>query len=236
MRKELRFACEYVANGGDAEAAYRECVRSDGTKTQIKRRATQLLKDPAVQAKIDELHERIDKSAVLTAQDVLQRLTLIANADLTKLSRVVQRCCRYCYGANHAYQWRDDQELEKAAQEARKNKSPAPLPTGGFGFNGQLPPHPDCPRCDGVGHDDVEVPPASTYGVAERAAYLGAEHTKYGIKVSYEKPSEALKLIGQAVGLFGTKAPEAAPPSTDVPAVPQDPVEASKIYAEFMRD
>lgn len=235
MRKELRFACEYVANGGDAAAAYRETIRADGTKRQIEARARQLLKDPSVLAKIDELHQRVEKTAVLSAAEIVERLTLIANADLTKLSRVVQRCCRYCYGVGHRYQWRDDIELEKAARQAKKDKVPAPLPSGGFGFKATLPPHPDCPQCDGQGTTDVEVPPAASYGVAEKAAYLGAEHTKYGIKVHYEKPSEALKLIAQTMGMLGPKQQEVAPLSTDVPAVSTDPVEASKTYAEFLR-
>lgn len=236
MRKELRFACEYVANGGDASAAYRECIRSDGTKAQTAARARQLLKDPSVIAKIVELHERMDKAAVLTGQEILERFTLIANADLTKLSRVVRRCCRYCYGAGHHYQWRDEVELTKACEKAKKDKVPAPLPVGGFGFNATRCPHPECPQCDGAGSADVEIPPASTYGVAERAAYLGAKVGKHGIEVSYEKPSDALKLLAQAQGLLAPKAPEIAPPSADVPAVPADPVEASKTYAEFLRD
>lgn len=236
MRKELRFACEYVANGGDAPAAYRECIRSDGTKRQIEARARQLLKDPSVLAKIDELHERVEKAAVLSATDIVERLTLIANADLTKLSRVVQRCCRHCYGAGHRYQWRDNIELEKACDKARKDKTPAPLPLGGFGFNATLAPHPECPQCDGVGHEEVEIPPASSYGLAEKAAYLGAKTGKYGIEVAYEKPTEALKLIAQTMGMLGPKSPDATPPSTEVPTVSQDPVEASKAYAEFLRD
>lgn len=236
MRKELRFACEYVANGGDGPAAYRECIRADGTKKQIEVRSRQLLKDPAVIAKIDELHERVDKAAILSAQDILERMTLIANADLTKLSRVVQRSCRYCHGAGHHYQWRDDGELTRAAAKARKDKTPAPLALGGFGFNATREPHEDCPQCDGVGQSDVEIPPASSYGVAERAAYLGAEHTKYGIKVAYEKPSDALKMIAQTLGMLTPKQPDIAPPSADVPTVPLDPVEASRAYAEFLRD
>lgn len=236
MRKELRFACEFVANGGDGPAAYKECIRADGSKSQIAARARQLLKDPSVIAKINELHERMDKAAVLSGQEILERFTLIANADLTKLSRVVKRCCRHCYGAGHHYQWRDEVELSKAAEKAKKDRVPAPLPVGGFGFNATLEPHPECPQCDGEGTTDVETPPASSYGIAERAAYLGAEYTKHGIKVSYEKPSDALKLLAQAQGLLAPKAADITPPSADVPAVPQDPVEASKTYAEFLRD
>ena len=236
MRKELKFACEYVANGGDAAAAYRETINADGSKRQIAARAQQLLKDKSVIAKIEELLERVDKAAVLSNEEIRARLTLIANADLTKLSRVVQRCCRYCYGAGHHYQWRDADELRDMAAQAKKDKKPAPLPVGGFGFNATLAPHPECPRCDGVGNDDVELPPASTYGPAERAAYLGAKQGKYGIEVTHEKPSDALKLLAQIGGMLTPKPADIAPPSTEVPSVPLDPVEASNTYAEFLRD
>lgn len=234
MRKELRFACEFVANGGDAEAAYREHIRADGTKAQVKARARQLMKDPTVQAKIDELHERMDKSAVLSGEEILQRWTLMANADLTKLSRVVYRCCRHCYGHMHYYQWRDDDEYAKAIAEAKKNKTVCPPPAGGFGFNATLAPHPECPKCDGDGYEMVQIPAASTYGVAERAAYLGAKMGKHGIEIAYERPAEMLKLIAQAKGMFAPKTPDDKPLPA-VPDVPQDAQEASKIYTDFMQ-
>lgn len=235
MRKELRFACEYVANGGDAEAAYREHINAQGTKAQVKARARQLLKDPSVLAKIDELHERMEKGAVLSGEEILQRWSLIANADLTKLSRVVYRCCRHCHGHMHYYQWRDDREYLGAVEDAKKNKTVCPPPAGGFGFNATLQPHPECPRCDGEGEMMVELPQASSYGVAERAAYLGAKNGKHGIEVMFERPLEALKLLAQAKGMFAPKAPKDKP-LPDVPDVPQDAQEASKIYTDFMQN
>ena len=236
MRKELRFAVAYVANGGDAVAAYREEVNHRLSPSKARTAAQILLGDPAVQEKVAELRAKVEEGAVMTARSILARWAQMANADVTKIIDVVHRCCRYCHGERHMYQWRTEQEYRAACAEAKEKKKLPPMASGGFGYNATLPPHPGCPVCDGQGTRDVWLAPTSQLTGAERMLYEGAEVTKYGIKVHVGRPAYYLELIAKHLGMLDKK-PDGAPPPNGqpVPEMPIDPLEASRIYADYLR-
>ena len=237
MRKELRFAIAYATNGGDAEAAYREEVDAHLPIKKIKLAAQQLLKSQEVRDKIAELRGKVEEGAVINGRQVLERWARLANADVSKIVKVVKQCCRYCHGRNHMYQWRTQSEYNAAIAEAKKAKKLPPMPAGGFGFNQTLEPHPECPVCDGEGESTVWMAATDDLGPAERALVEGIKMGKYGIEVQIAKPSDFLKLIAQNLGLLNIK-PDGSPgggTEQPVPEIPVDPMEASQIYADYLR-
>lgn len=236
MRKELRFAVAYVANGGDAVAAYREEVNHRLSASKARTAAQILLGDPDVAAKVQELRTKMEEAAVMTGREVLARWAQAARADVEKIVSVVQVCCRHCHGEHHMYQWRTEHEYRKACAEAKEKKKLPPMSSGGFGYNATLPPHPACPVCDGRGTTDVWLAPTSQLTGAERLLYEGAEVTKYGVKVHVGKPAHYLELIAKHLGMLD-KRPDGTPPPTEqpVPEMPVDPVEASRIYADYLK-
>lgn len=237
MRKPMLFAAEYVANGGDASAAYVE-VYGDGIGARkVANAAKRLLGDPTVAAKVRQLQERLDDAVVMNAKDVLARWAEMAQADIGKIVRVVARACRHCHGVDHRYQWRTPLEYQDACDAARASKKPPPLPPlGGFGYAATATPHPRCPHCDGLGERDVELTPTENLGRAERLVFEGAKMGKHGIEVQAAKPHEFLKLIAQALGVLGTPRPTGpAGAASDVPTLPVDATEAARIYADFVR-
>lgn len=237
MRKELRFAIAYATNGGNEIAAYREEVDAYLPDRKVRGAAKQLLLDKDVQDKIAEMRAKVEEAAVITGRDVLERWAKLANADVSKIVRVVKHACRHCHGRNHMYQWRTRQEFDAACAKAKKDDKLPPMPAGGFSYDQTRPPHQDCPVCDGEGEPSMWLAATDTLGPAERMLVEGIKMGKHGIEVTVAKPSEYLKLIAQNLGLLNTK-PDGSPGGQTeqvVPEVPADPIEASQIYADFLK-
>jgi Terminase small subunit len=78
--KKQRFAEEYVAAGGDGKTA----ARKAGSKAKdTTKAANELLRDPAVQAEIKVVADASRSAKVLTAREVLERLSEQATFDPT---------------------------------------------------------------------------------------------------------------------------------------------------------
>ena len=78
--------------------------------------------------------------------EIVHQLVSIARADPNDLVQYRRVNCRYCWGENHLYQWRDIAEFDKAAEKANDDGKPAP-DYGGLGFVENLDPNPECPIC-----------------------------------------------------------------------------------------
>lgn len=96
-----------------------------------------------------------------------------------------------------------------------------------------------CVRCGGTGSlgSVVAVTPTASYSPAAAAVYEGAEMTKYGVKVHTVSKQHAFEMLARHKGLLNEKLllarQDALPP--DVPALPDDPNEASRAYSEFVK-
>ncbi|WP_454889401.1 hypothetical protein [Serratia quinivorans] len=92
--------------------------------------------------------------------------------------------CRYCWGEDHKYQWRDfDEQLNAEKKAEADNKLPPDL-SGGIGFVSNDEPNPECPRCNGEGEGEVHVTDTThLIGTDARWLYAGIKQTQHGIQV-----------------------------------------------------
>ena len=72
--KKEAFANEYVANGGNASAAYRHAYNTHAAPHTIAVEASRLLTDPDVALRVSALREAVSVHSSLTASDVASQL------------------------------------------------------------------------------------------------------------------------------------------------------------------
>lgn len=142
--------------------AYRKAGYTGGDRA-----ARMLFRKVAVSRAINRGIEQMREQAILTGQDILRHWHEIAIADPGEISRMRRVCCRYCWGENFLYQWRDIEEYDKAAEKAAKDSKPAPE-YGGLGFIQNDDPNPDCPRCAGERDNQTLLVPASLNNLTQR--------------------------------------------------------------------
>jgi phage terminase small subunit len=76
--KKEAFANEYVANGGNASAAYRHAYNTHAAPHTIAVEASRLLTDPDVALRVSALREAVSVHSSLTASDVASQLREIS--------------------------------------------------------------------------------------------------------------------------------------------------------------
>ena len=201
--QERRFAQELLLDLDPFAAAKRAGFAngSDGVR---------LLENPAVIAEMRYLRTRQASRTEIQADAVLQRWWLLATADVNELVQLRRVNCRYCYGANHEYQWTPaeyDKVLLQHAKDVRKatnagNEPPdAPNDTGGVDFNQWLPPNASCPECNGEGEPVQYVADTRTLSPAGRALYAGVDMTKDGPKLRMRCTEAALLNVAKHLGM-----------------------------------
>lgn len=170
-----------------------------------------MLARPRVAAKIAKAMAAQAKRTAITADAVLARLWSIATADPRELIEYRRTCCRHCHGADFGYQ-RTPAEMarERAKWEAAQTKKSKEEfdEQGGVGYNGTLPPHPDCPECFGEGVERVYVHDTRHLSPAALALYAGVKTTKDGLEVKMHDQAAALVNVGKHLGMFTEKPPE----------------------------
>jgi hypothetical protein len=164
----------------------------------------------AIQTAKQQRAERVE----IEADAVLQEVYAIAMADTNGIVSFRRECCRYCWGVNHAYQYKTEREraearrlFERNLAQAKRAKVPkAGLPvfddSGGIGFDTKREPHPDCPECLGEGHGHVFIADTRRLSPALRSLYGGVKHTKEGIEVKVHPKDRALELLMRHLGLL----------------------------------
>lgn len=160
--------------------------------TGSKRNARLLYRKPSVARAINQGIEQLSEHAILSAQDILKHWHEIAIADPGEISQMRRCCCRYCWGENFLYQWRDIEEFDKAAEKASKDSKPEPE-YGGLGFIPNDDPNPDCPKCAGEGLADVHLSDTRDVVGPARRLIAGVKKTKFGIEVMMRDQDAALK-------------------------------------------
>lgn len=258
--KQERAIAAYLETG-DMTAAYRaayDCSRM-GPRT-VNDLGYKLFKRPLVKARVAELQERITQTLVADRQKVLQALIDIALADATELAGVQVRGCRHCWGQNFEYQWHspaeyavkcaaviDQNNVEErrwarscAEENLRPDPTPIPSDRGGYGFQVERGPNPECPHCLGQGHEVVKITDTRKLKGAARRLYAGVKQTKDGIEIKTRDQDRALDILQKH---FKITEPEIANNITvenktlnvTATVIPNDPAEASNIYRQLIQ-
>lgn len=169
----------------------------------------QLLTNPNVAQAIAQQQKASIERTLGSADEVLAQMWQLATFDANQLSQYRRGACRHCWGFGHQYQWRDMVEFEEKRLEATERDKREPVDAGGYGYDHNREPNPECPRCngDGVGQpyfaDTRKLPPGAAL------AYSGVKLGKNGVEItaiSRERMYEAvMKRLGLADSEFAQR-------------------------------
>lgn len=214
--------------------------------SQLQQQHAQALSAAVIEAR--RPNEELLAKVLYGALEVFLDWQDIAMADPNKIVRHRRINCRHCNGRDHLYQWEDKAEFTRALAAAidtnnlrekmRPKQSALPLPTdeGGYGFAFNATPHPECPKCRGEGHGDVFITDTGLLGPRERKLYKGTRITKNGVEVLMHDQQEARVNMAKALGMLTEKLKIVDPEKpTEFPALPNDPTEASRVYAAWLK-
>lgn len=205
--KQAAFVAEYLVDLNATQAAIRAGYSA---KTADAIGKENLGKPPIAQAIAAAKANRAQRVEI-TADAVLQQLWALANADPNELVEHRRTCCRHCHGNDFEYQETvREQEARRrerlAAWERRKNPKPTDVfefdEMGGDGYDGRLPPVPECPHCHGLGVERTVVKDTRWLSPAARRLYAGVKQTKDGVEVKMHDQFAALVKCGEHVGAF----------------------------------
>lgn len=191
---------------GNASQAYREAGYKDGPGTR--QSAHRLLTSAYVQTRISEERQKLLAALDVKVEDVTRRLRDIAFADIANIVGMHFGACRFCYGIGHSYQWRTPREFKASLEEARyewaedRSKEAQISPAGGYGYDLNLTPNPNCPECDGIGIPIVVLKDTRLLTDAERAVFAGVVETRHGTHYRFHNQFKALKELAKRLGLY----------------------------------
>lgn len=195
---------EYVKDH-DSKAA---CLRAGCKSKNPSAHVSTILSIESCRKYYDGLLNAITEKVVVTQADVMQLWVDIAYSDTNEITQHRLEACRYCYGANHNYHWRNEDEfnaaVDREATEAIKNDRPPKAidDSGGYGFNPSLNPHALCPSCSGEGKARVYVADTRNLKGINKMRYDGVEMTKNGIKINTLSKEKAIENIAKYLGMF----------------------------------
>jgi hypothetical protein len=195
--KEALFAWGCVKTNSRI-GGYRFAGYSDTNKNTAYVEASRLYRKPKIARAIRELKNRMRKRYTADLDEIVDQLVAITKADPNALTQYRRLNCRYCWGENHLYQWRDIQEFDRAAEKNMKDGKAEPE-YGGLGFIENADPNPDCPRCYGEGSGDIFISDTRDLDGPDRQFLLGVKQTKNGIEVITEDKKAARQMLIQLI-------------------------------------
>lgn len=200
--KVTRFIAEYLKDN-NATAAAARAGYSDPNYGR------QLITNPNVAQAIAQQQKASIVRTLGGADEVLEQMWQLATFDANHLSQYRRGACRYCWGFGHHYQWRDAVEFEEKRLEALAQKSREPVDVGGYGYDHNREPNPECPRCNGDGIGQPYFADTRKLSPDAALAYSGVKLGKSGVEItaiSRERMFEAvMKRLGLADSEFAQK-------------------------------
>ncbi|HBN5336751.1 TPA: terminase small subunit [Enterobacter cloacae] len=201
--KVTRFIAEYLKDN-NATAAAARAGYSDPNYGR------QLITNPNVAQAIAQQQKASIVRTLGSADEVLAQMWQLATFDANQLSQYRRGACRYCWGFGHHYQWRDAVEFdEETAKVEGREGARLPQDTGGYGYDHNREPNPECPRCNGDGIGQPYFPDTRKLPAASRLAYSGVKVGKNGVEItaiSRERMFEAvMKRLGLADSEFAQR-------------------------------
>lgn len=210
--RQQRFVQEYCKDFNATQAA----IRAGYSEKTAGQQAHELLKNIEIAARIEERKEEVAALAEIDAAWVLRQWKQIATADANELTQLRRVCCRYCHGFDHQYQWTEG-EYARAVDKAVESEKPAPDGMGGFGFDLNAEPHPDCPECGGLGEELVHIADTRKLKGSARRLYAGVKKTKDGLQVITRDQDAALANISRYLGMLVDRKEISGPNGGPVP-------------------
>lgn len=190
----------------NAARAYREAGYQDGPGTR--QSAHRLLTSAYIQGRLEEERQRLLKALDVTVDDVVRRFREIAFADIANVVGLHIRACRFCYGRRNAYPSRTADEYRACLEQTRKDSASLSIkesggsPEGGYEYDANLPPSPDCPECDGEGIPRIVFKDTRLFTDSERAVFAGAVETRYGVNYRFHNQMVALHELAKRIGFY----------------------------------
>ncbi|HID3901630.1 TPA: terminase small subunit [Escherichia coli] len=194
--QQAKFAM-LVAQGKKPTEAYRLAgYEGEGNTAWVA--ASRLYRNDKVFRAISYFRNQYQKRYTADLDLLVSQLMAIVLADPNQLAQFRRVNCRYCWGGNHLYQWRDIAEFDKAAAQASRDGKPEPE-YGGLGFVDNAIPNPDCPKCCGEGTGQLYMADTTLLDGDARQLYAGAKLGKFGVEILLEDKAaarrELIKLI-----------------------------------------
>lgn len=211
------FAIEYCKDRNATQAA----IRAGYSKKTAGSQGFDFLKKPEIRKRITEIISENAKSLNIEVSDVLQIMWDRATGDVNDLVRLEHRCCRYCWGKDHEFQWKTTREfreaydgeirkqfgddIDKMSKLARKfdggQRIPGmPTDIGGYGYDPTASPNPECPECAGEGIERVAM--ADTREAMSHPLYEGVKETQHGIEIKIADRDKALENVAKHLQMF----------------------------------
>jgi hypothetical protein len=203
-----------VDENGRLPTAHEAYMRAYGctSRKSALNSATELVKNLAIRARIQELRNQLAAKVQQGSADVLSELWKIATADPNEIVEFQRVCCRCCWGEDFKYQRTEHEWLaEQAAVEAFNAKQTDPKkhktadPAGGTGFDARFDPNRDCPHCFGEGKGRIVIKDTRYLSPAALALYAGVKETQNGIEIKLHSKTDVLELLAKAFGLLINK-------------------------------
>ena len=203
--QQRRFVAEYLKDGNATQAA----IRAGYSKKSAEQIGYQLLQKTSVAQAIAQQQKASIARTLGSADEVLAQMWQLATFDANQLSQYRRGACRYCWGFGHHYQWRDAVEFEEKRLEAVERDRREPEDSGGYGYDHNREPNPECPRCNGDGIGQPYFPDTRKLPAVSRLAYSGVKVGKNGVEItaiSRERMFEAvMKRLGLADSEFAQR-------------------------------
>jgi phage terminase small subunit len=195
--KQRRFVDEYLIDFNATAAYKRAGYVAKGNAAEAA--ASRLLSNVKVQAYLAERQQALQQRTEITQEMVLRRWWEIATADPNDLVQYRRMCCRHCWGIDHAYQWT---EAEFVKAQTTANEDEQPDASGGFGYDVNREPNPECPECGGEGRGKIHVNDTRRLRGAARLLYAGVKSGKEGLEVKMQDQAKALENVARHIGMF----------------------------------
>ncbi|HGO5420109.1 TPA: terminase small subunit [Klebsiella oxytoca] len=197
--KESKFVLHFLKTGNRAEAYRAAGYGGQGNTVYVE--ASRMYRKPKISKAIRYLKERFRKRYTADIDELVDQLIAIIRADPNDIAFYRRVNCRYCWGENHLYQWRDIAEFDKAAEAASKEGKESPE-YGGLGFVDVMDPNPDCPRCYGEGKGQMHINDTRDHEGPEKHLFAGVKLGKFGIEILTEDKKAARQLLAQLITKF----------------------------------
>lgn len=197
--KVKRFIAEYLKDN-NATAAAARAGYSDPNYGR------QLIANPNVAQAITQQQKASIARTLGSADEVLAQMWQLATFDANQLSQYRRGACRYCWGFGHHYQWRDAVEFdEEAAKVEGREGARLPQDTGGYGYDHNREPNPECPRCNGDGIGQPYFPDTRKLPAASRLAYSGVKVGKNGVEITAISRERMFEAVMKRLGLVDSE-------------------------------